>query len=385
MLRRAGFANVQLIEKASQLSEIGAGIQIGANGARILDRLGLSTELASLAGFSPSGLLMDGRTASTICTYPLDAWAQQEFGQRHYQLHRADLQNILLRALWRENLAPVLNSRLVGVRQLGAEVEVELASGEMIAGDLLIGADGLRSSVRELLGDTQPPTFSGKICWRSVIDLDESETALAQARIWAGAGKHLVQYPLRCGRQLNLVACIEGLQAQSEQWEGNPLGEDLIEAFSGYCAEVRGLVARAAPTARSWGLFHRAGPSKWWDGRVVLLGDAAHPMLPSLAQGAVMALEDAAVLAALLTAQLGREPAEALQSYQELRQARVARVQRSAIANMRLFHRRGAMSPLKMGVLRALGPRAEPFLGNKLSWLYGFDAAGSACSSSRSK
>ena len=251
---------------------------------------------------------------------------------------------------------------------------LKLAGGEVLSGDLVIGADGIRSAVRGQLDGPEEPDFIGQIAWRGTIPAGRLPDGLVapDATVWAGPGRHLVTYYLRGGSLVNFVAVEERAEWTAEGWStpGDP--DQLRRAFTGWHGDVTGLLDHVEETFL-WGLFGRPEQVRWVDGPVVLIGDAAHPMLPFMAQGAAMALEDVAVLVREL--QASGDMADTLLGYEQLRWARVARVQQRSLANGRFFHKRSGLARFgTWGLVSAVSRLAPGLAAGQLDWLYGHDA-----------
>ena len=351
-------ADVTVYEQAPALTDVGAGLQITPNGARVLNALGLWAPLAER-----------GITAQAVC--PMDAVSGRQIarfdltGQSpHYRFyHRADLLGVLADGC-----------RAAGVRiELGARVEALKSNGrfevagQSISPTLTIGADGLHSQVRPLLNGPAKPFFTGQVAWRALVPQQASDSV---ARIWMAPGRHLVTYPLRDG-MLNLVAVQERDDWAEEGWHHPDTPDNLRAAFADAAGPVQEIL-RDVTTVNLWGLFRHPVAEVWQqDGTIALLGDAAHPTLPFLAQGANLAIEDGLALAA--SCQHEAQLARALQSYQNKRRARVARAIEAANANARNYHLAGAKRLVAHTGLSALGKVAPAAFLNRLSWLYDYD------------
>jgi len=259
-----------------------------------------------------------------------------------------------------------------GVRPEGAALK--LVGGETLTGDLVIGADGIRSVLRAQINGPEAPDFTGQVAWRGTIPAERLPEGLVapDATVWAGPGRHLVSYYLRGRSLVNFVAVEERSVWTAEGWsiQGDP--DEMCRGFAGWHEDVTGLLDYVDETFL-WGLFGRPEQVRWADGPVVLIGDAAHPMLPFMAQGAAMALEDVAVLMREL--QAGGDLAESLLAHEERRWSRVARVQRTSRANGRLFHKRSGLARLgNWGLIAAVSRLAPGLAAAQLDWLYGHDA-----------
>lgn len=360
-----------VLEKSEELTEVGAGIQIGANGSRLLHQLGLQNEIEKYASVPASGLMMDGRSGRSICTYPLNEFALQRHQFPHYQIRRADLQSVLVEAL--QSRAPEslkLGVTLEDIRQTPDSVEAITTQGQVFRGAALVGCDGIHSVTRERLFGKSEPNFSGCAAWRAVVPASEIDLQDAmQPKIWIGSGRHIVQYPVASGDLVNIVACVETTIAEQEQWQGSSSVADFREAFADWCPEIQQLISLAEDAFR-WGLYERPVLDSWSSGRATLLGDAAHAMLPSLAQGAVMAMEDGYQLAKSLAGQAGTSLA--LNDYQSKRIIRTRKTQTVARKNMEFFHQRSLSDRISVKALGLVGGYSEALIGNRYNWLYGY-------------
>jgi salicylate hydroxylase len=370
---RAGVP-VQLFERNPAFAEVGAGIQLGPNVTRILHGWGLQKELEAVAAYPDQLVIRSADTAAVLGALRLGAQAKARYGAPYATVHRADLHGLLLQKVQATTDAALhLGQPITGFEQDETGVCLHHADGRQSSGALLVGADGLWSRVRQqLLGDGAPrPT--GHLAYRAMVPQATLPAALRcqNVVVWLGAGLHVVQYPVRGGDWLNVVALVEdrlqvALAGDRSGWDHAALGTDLQLALRSATADLRALV-QAIEGWRLWHLQIRdtlRSASQMAQGRVALLGDAAHPMLPYLAQGAGMAIEDARALGQAL-AGFGATPA-ALASYAEARCQRNARVQDRALRNARIFH---ATGPVRWGrdlAMRLLGERLLD-----LPWLYG--------------
>ena len=362
-LRRHG-VHVTVLEQASALGEAGAGIQLSPNATRILIDLGLGPDIETAACEPQSVELREGAGSRLLMRVPLKD-ARTRWGAPYLHLHRADLQRILLEALGDEGVR--LAARVEGIRS----ARVQLADGEAISADAVIGCDGIRSAVRTALFGEAAPRFTGQVAWRGLVPAERLPLDLARpaARAWLGVGKHFVCYPVRGGALVNFIGVVERPDWRIESWTepGDPT--DLARDFAGWDEPVRAIVS-AATSAWRWALFDRAPLPRWTSGPVSLLGDAAHPMLPFLAQGAAMAIEDAEAMARHLTS--GAGPEAALKAYEAERLARTARVQAMSRRNATLFHLPTLAARAAFAAAGAID-RLDPSGGMaRLDWLYGY-------------
>ena len=313
VLRKHGVA-VRVIEQAPELTEIGAGIQISANGMRVLRWLGLEAAMRATAcnpKFFRAVDWQDGHALHTIA-----------YREDHFQIHRADLLNVL-KAPLADGIVQ-LDERVTGFTQTeaGVAVTTDCATYEAAA---LIGADGIHSAIRALLFGDDKPRFAGQICWRFVVDSDKLAT-VPEPLTWHGPNGHVVMYPVSAGKRVNVVAYVESEHWFEESWHLRADRDEVHQAYPGWDKLIHELIDKT-DLVNKWAMFARDPLPRWTEGRVTLMGDAAHPMLPFLAQGAVMAIEDSYALGALLA----KLPAPAaLQTYEKLRRPRATAVQLAA-------------------------------------------------------
>ena len=372
-LARAGLA-VEMFERAPALREFGAGLQLTPNATRILRGFDVLDAVRGLALTPRAVRILRGRDGVELTRLPLED-AERRWGAPYLVIHRADLQNALARAAAAcPNIVLNLGAEVAGVSADAEGVAIGLKRGATrmrVTGDLLIGADGLRSLVRERigLGAADASIFSGGVAFRATIDAKTlaPRWRADEVTLHLGAKAHLVHYPLRGGSIVNLVAVIEdaGRGAASDQpFDGAADIAALRRAFRDWSADARALI-EAADDWRAWPLFVRPPISRFSLGPIALLGDAAHPMTPFLAQGAAQAIEDAEALARRV-AQTSDATA-ALAAYSSDRVARATRVQRDALAQGRIYHMSGPMAVARDFTMRALGPKR---LLQRYDWLY---------------
>ncbi len=366
-LARAGFG-VTVLEKARELGEIGAGIQLGPNAFHAFDALGVGAQARALAVHVDALRLMDAVTARDIATIALDEEFRARFGAPYAVVHRGELHGVLLQACRAQPRVTLRTSAMVvGYDQDGAAVRARLADGAALEGAALIGADGLHSRVRaQLLGDGAP-RVSGHTTYRSVIPLETMPEALRwnAATLWAGPRCHIVHYPLSGWRLFNLVVTAHDDAREAAAGEAVDR-QQVLDAFAHVHPLARGIIA-AAPAWRRWVLCDREPAANWRDGRVALLGDAAHPTLQYLAQGACMALEDAVVLARELAATPAAMQA-ALARYQDARLLRTARVTlQSRAVGDHVYHPAGAHAALRDAIMAA---KTQAEWREAMAWLY---------------
>lgn len=373
-LARQGL-QVTVLEQAGNLGEIGAGIQIGPNAFHALDRLGVGALARDKAVYVDGLVLMDAVSDQRICTIPLEAAFRQHFRNPYAVIHRADLHGVLLQGC-RADPRVVLRTaaRVVDYTHETTGVVALLENGERLPGQALIGADGLHSAVRaRLLGDGEP-RVSGHTTYRSVIPTEQMPEELRwnAATLWAGPKCHIVHYPLQGWKVFNLVATVH--TDASEAVAGEPVPTELVRASFAHVVPRAQRIIHAAESWKRWVLCDREPQENWVDGRVALLGDAAHPMLQYMAQGACMALEDAVCLGETLGAEPDDIPA-ALAAYAAARLPRTTRLQLASRAmGEYVYHPAGAQ---RLARNAWLGAKSPADFYTSLDWLYGF-GAGSA-------
>jgi 3-hydroxybenzoate 6-monooxygenase len=367
-LARKGFA-VRVLEQASEFREVGAGIQLGPNIFRALQKLGLREAVLADA-WQPGALEMrDALDGHLVTRMPLNTDVfSRRFGEPYAVTHRADIHGSILNACRDSNLITLETSRRVTDFEDDADaVIVTLEDGERVEGRALIGADGLWSRIRERVIGDGPPRVSGHIAYRAVLRREEVPEDLWRPDVvlWAGPKTHLVHYPLRRGELFNLVAVFHS-DRYEEGWNAVGDVEELMRRFQGQRPEVLRLLDKIE-TWRMWVLCDREPVKAWSNGRVVLMGDAAHPMLQYLAQGAAMAVEDAVRIADEVERQPGDLPA-AFEAYQQARYLRTGRVQIMARVYGEFYHARGVTAELRDTMLGARTPE-QAYDG--MAWLYG--------------
>lgn len=377
-LARQGF-RVIVLEKAERLEEVGAGLQLSPNASRVLIDLGLQPRLAPRAVTPDAISLMSARTGGEIARLPLgDAKFQAD--APYWVIHRADLQAALLAEV---NDTPDIELRLgcqfedVGAHAKGLTVAQRsgMARRQELAG-ALIGADGIWSAVRHHLFPEVQPRFSGLIAWRGTLDTTQLPREYTSRRIqlWMGPNAHLVAYPISGARQINVVAVVSGTW-NSPGWSAPGEANDVKSAFaSARWHAVPRMLIGAVDGWRKWALYTVPDGGEWTDGATALLGDAAHAMLPFAAQGAGMAIEDAAVLAKCLgetQSEGGPTISAALERYARLRQPRVSRVQRAARQAGRIYHLSGPLAAARDLVIKAMGARR---MLARQDWIYDWRA-----------
>jgi len=367
-LARKGFP-VRVLEQAPEFREIGAGIQLGPNIFRALEKLGLKEAVLADAHIPPAMEMRDALTGQSVTRIPLDVPAfREKFKQPYAVTHRHDIHGVFIKVCREHNLVTLENNRTVeSFDEDGDGVTVTLVSGERITGRALIGCDGMWSKIREKIVGDGKPLVSGHIAYRAVLKREEVPADLWQPDVilWAGPRTHLVHYPLRRGEIYNLVAVFHS-KRYVEGWNAEADAADLWEHFQGQRPEVLRMLERI-DTWRMWVLCDREPVKEWAKGHAVLLGDAAHPMLQYLAQGACMATEDAVWLAEKVAQNPDDLPA-AFKAYVQQRYLRTARVQLMARVYGDFYHARGPAAELRY---QLLNPRTPEQAYDGIDWLYG--------------
>jgi salicylate hydroxylase len=377
-LAARGF-RVVVLEKAERLEEAGAGLQLSPNASRILIGLGLEERLKSRAVTPEAISIVSARAGGEIARLPLGDAAAARAGAPYWVFHRADLQAALQAAV---NDHPDIELRLgcqfEDVTNHAKGLTVVQRSGNSRRQDValaLIGADGLWSSVRHHFFPAVQPRFSGLIAWRGTLDSRQlpREYTARRVQLWIGPNAHLVAYPISGGRQINVVAIVPGTWNRPG-WSAPGDGVELKGAFASHWPASARMMIGAVDDWRKWALFTVPEGCEWTSGAVALLGDAAHAMLPFAAQGAGMAIEDAAVLAKSLSEgpiETAAQISAALKRYARLRRARVARVQRTARSQGRIYHLTGPLALARDLTIKALGPQR---MLARQNWIYDWQA-----------
>jgi 3-hydroxybenzoate 6-monooxygenase len=367
-LANKGFASI-VLEKAPQLGEIGAGIQLGPNAFHAFDYLGVGDQARAMAVYIDNLRLMDAMSGEEITRIPLDDAFRTRFGNPYAVVHRGDLFGVFLKAAQEHPLVDLrTNSEVVDYDQDATTATAILADGGRVTGRALIGAEGLWSNIRKKLVGDGMPRVSGHTTYRSVIPTEEMPEDLRwnAATLWAGPKCHIVHYPLSGWKVFNLVVTYHNDAA--EPTAGKPVSHDEVRKGFEHVNPVARQIIDRGRDWKLWVLCDREPVSNWVDGRVALLGDAAHPMLQYFAQGACMAMEDAVCLSAEMEAQSG-DIERVLPAYNAKRALRTARVQlQSREIGQHVYHPAGAHAELRNAVMRAKSPDDWYDI---IDWLYG--------------
>jgi salicylate hydroxylase len=363
---------ITLLERRTGFGETGAGIQLSPNATRVLLGLGLGPALQRTA-CEPSGMVVRAlRSGAEIGRVAFGAAMRERFGAPYLAISRIDLHTALLDAVrGRPDIRLLVGRGAQSVASVGEEVLVggESAGGRegTLAADLVLGTDGVWSRMRPALGETRPPLSSGYTAWRATLPADSRPPGLGadESGLWLGSGAHVVCYPVAAGRALNLVV-VGKRGGTSEDWSRAANPAEVLDIAKRADTHVIDLV-RAAPTWAAWAL-HDLPATKLVKGRVALLGDAGHPVLPFLAQGGGLAIEDAASLASLLGDDASAVP-DILRRWERMRLPRIRRVQSAARKNGRAYHAGGPIALARNLVMRRLGPDG---MRERYAWLYGW-------------
>jgi salicylate hydroxylase len=366
-LARLGMRSI-VLERAPVIAEIGAGIQLGPNAFHVFDTLGIGEAARSTAVFVDRLRLMDAVSAEEICALELDEHFLRRFGNTYAVVHRAELHAMIMRECQASGLVDLRTSaEVLDYEREGATVVAILASGERVRGQALVGADGLWSRIRARIVGDGPPRVSGHTTYRSVIPFEEmpADVRWNAMTLWAGPKCHIVHYPLSGAKLFNLVVTYHN--DALEPVAGQPASHAEVLLGFEHVHEMAQQVIRIGKDWKKWVLCDREPSSNWTDGNVTLLGDAAHPTMQYLAQGACMAMEDGVVLAAEIAASPG-DVEKALQSYQSRRMLRTARVVlQSRQVGDHILHSSGVHADLRNQMMRA---KSQQDLCDVLDWLY---------------
>lgn len=376
--------SVQVLEQASSFSEVGAGIQLSPNAMKAFVAMGLGPQIAAVAFTPQNAVMRHHRTGQYIVQSPLGKSAESRYGAPYLHIHRADLHAILVDSARNLGVILTLNAQVVSYQQSSDSISIELTDKTRHDAWLLVGADGIHSTILSQMRNgydfssvPKEPSFSGQVAWRGVIPTSTLPANLVKpdACVWVGPKQHLVTYYIRGGDWVNFVAVQEGQSWSTESWRAKGAAAELQQAFAEWHPEVTQLLSAVDETFK-WGLFSRPALPRWHEQRVVLLGDACHPMLPFMAQGAAMAIEDAFVLASELShLDNWRQPQldHALVQYTQKRLSRTKDIQRMSASNTGLYHLHGGpLGECKLHAIKILS-HWLPVMDWKLDPVYGYD------------
>jgi len=371
--RRSGF-DVTIFEATAAIEALGAGIQLSPNATKVLRALDVLDALLDRSIRPQAVQFRDWRSGYLIAYHPLGATSESRYGAPYVHVHRGDLQAVLRDAVSRAGIPILLGHRFVGLHQ-DATVTAQFDGGVEHACDVLIGADGIRSTVRTSLFGAESPRFTGNVAWRGLVpaaSIRESDYPRT-ASVWLGPRRHFVHYWVAAGEFVNFVGVVECPSWQEESWTtpGDPAA--LRADFADWHPSLHTLIDAAAGCFK-WALYDRDPLPAWSRGRATLLGDACHPMLPFLAQGAASAIEDAWILSRLL-ADADDAPQEALADYERYRRPRTARLQLAARAQAHLFHEPSRIGRWRRNFTLGFGCRFLPELAmQRFDWIHGYEA-----------
>jgi salicylate hydroxylase len=365
---------VEVYEQACELKEVGAGLQLSPNGTRVLYALGVGEELRALSCEAEGKEIRIWNTGERWKLFDLGAVAIERYGYPYLTVYRPDLLSVLERAVRRERPDAIrLNAKALGFSQDAATVTLQLAGGATAHGDVLVGADGVHSRIRQGLFGPDQPKFTGVIAWRGVIPMDQLPRHMVRmvGTNWVGPGGHVVHYPLRGGAVMNFVYALERSDWQIESWSARGTREELADDVVGWHEDVQTLV-RNIPAPFKWALMVRPPMARWSVGRVTLLGDACHSMLPFLGQGANSAIEDGLILARALTEVEG-DMASRLVRYENARRERTRRAVEGSADNIHRFHNKVLADPVKAREHVSREWAGQP-IAERYEWIFRYDA-----------
>lgn len=369
LLRRG--IDVEVYEQAAELKEVGAGVQLSANGSRALYELGIAEELKAISCQAEGKEIRVWNTGETWKLFDLGTVSIERYGYPYFTVYRPDLLDVLAAAVRREKPDAIrLARKCRGLTQDGERVCLEFEDGARADCDVLVGADGVHSKVRQALFGPDKPDFSGVIAWRGVVPMESLPKHMARmvGTNWVGPNGHVVHYPLRGGKLMNFVGAYERADWQVESWTARGTHEEVAADYAGWHADVHAII-RAIPVPYKWALMVRPPMERWSVGRVTLLGDACHPMVPFLAQGAVMAIEDGFVLARCLS-HYGAPGG--LAHYERARIERTRRTMEGSTANIQRFHNPVLADPVK-GREYVDREWAGQRVSERYDWLFKYD------------
>ncbi|MCF2948566.1 FAD-dependent monooxygenase [Paraglaciecola aquimarina] len=375
-LVKRGF-QVDIFERSTEIAEVGAGLQLSPNAMHVLTDLDVAENIKKVAFQPDSAVMRHYQTGDEYFSVPLKKVCIEKYGADYLHIHRADLQQVLYQACINNGVNIHLGQGVKAYQQVDNKVSIEFENGSTQLADILIGADGIRSNVQACMLGPQNPDFTGQVAWRGTIPTNQLPKGLVKpnANLWVGPGKHFVSYYLRGGDLVNFVAVEERSDWHNESWNEKGDVSQLRETFKGWHPEVTELL-EATDSCFVWALYGRKPLVKWVDKNVALLGDACHPMLPFLAQGAAMAIEDSYVLAACLSQSLTKSSntQQALLRYQNQRMQRATDIQQGASHNSALYHMSTPVERAKLSVLKGLSTLglSNKLAAQKLESIYGY-------------
>jgi len=366
--------DVDVYEKAAQLGEIGAGFQIGANGANVLFALGLEERLRQVYSIPSGKEVRLWNSGQTWKLFDLGEASVERYGAPYFMIHRADMHTMLVDAVRKLKPDAIhLNASAVGCVQDATSASLRFAGGSQVRGDVVVGADGVHSSLRQDLFGTNASTFTGCVAWRGLVPVERLPKHLLRpvGTNWIGPGGHIVHYFLRRGELFNFVAVVERDDWTVESWTERGSADECAADFAGWHEDIQSII-RELDAPYKWALVGREPMQIWSQGRATLLGDACHPTLPFLAQGAGMAIEDGYILARCLEA-YGADVPLALKRYEAARVERTSRVVRGSATNGKRFHN-NLLSDAKEAEAYVSAEWQPSRIDDRYDWLFRYDA-----------
>ncbi len=365
-----------LFERAPTFGEVGAGVQVTPNAVKVLKAMGLGEDLKRV-GFLPQAMVgRNWKSGRELFRTPLKENCPALYGAEFYHVHRADLH-----AMLSKDIAPdqaTLGVNCTDISNHGDTAVATFSDGTQFEGDLIVGADGVRSVVRDRMFGAETASFTGHMCWRALVPVAQHplEYVSPDSAMWMGSNGHVVTYYVNGAAAVNVVAVSETSNWVEESWNAPSSREELMKAYEGWHPNIIKLFSQTQNVFK-WGLFDRDPMTTWSKGRLTLMGDAAHPMLPFLSQGAAMAMEDGYVLAAALARFGDTDLAAALEAYEAERLPRTSRVQLESRKRGKTYHLPTPWAQFKRDLLyrwrELMNPNA---VGIQANWVYIFDAPG---------
>jgi salicylate hydroxylase len=374
----AGLTSFRVYEQTPQVGIEGVGLQLSPNATRVLHALGLEEALAGIAARPRAIRFRTWRGGFAIATRPLGHVSEKRYGAPYYHVRRSDLQRVLLERALALGIEIAPGHQLRELRQDDSSVTATFSDGSERTHAVLVGCDGIHSAVRAALFGRERPRFTGHLAWRGLVPAERLPLALQAREVtaWLGPRKHFVHYPVGDGAFINFVGVVEDASWQGDSWRERGDPQQLRASFAGWHTNVRQIVDAADDVYR-WALHDRLPLPSWSRGRVTLLGDACHPMLPYLAQGAAMAIEDAWVLARALAATPPNRMQRGIVEYEKARYPRTIRVQERSAAQGRAFHWSDPLRVYGRNLVLAAGSRLLPQVAmRQFDWLHGYDCVG---------